>query len=623
MLQNNKFCLLILLSFFSFNVYSQRILKQFVNIKKNEYKVIEILSQIEQQTGARFSYNSESVNSEKVITFFAENVTVENCLNDIFNNEFKYKESGKYIVLISNTSNKNKETVKQKITIQGKITNSDNSPISNVSIYSVENQTSTISNEEGEFSFTFNSENDFNALSVGKIGFSDTLIVVNPKVSDKIDITLVSKENILKDLKNKNTLEDNNYFIDLLIPKLTLLNSDNLNYIKDTKAFQISILPGISSNLSQFGVLKNRISFNVLIGYSKGVDGFEVAGLMNFDKEDVNGFQIAGLSNFVGGDVNGIQVAGISNLVLSDIKATQFSGIANIVRGDVIGIQSAGIFNSNFNNTKGIQIGGVSNLNTGTFEGIQVAGTSNFVFDDFKGIQTAGILNFNLGKIDGVQISGMINTATDTVNGAQIAGTCNIAHTSNFQVSGLINATLNNKGIQIAPFNICDTSSGVSIGFLSIVRKGYNRLLFSSDEIFYTNLSLHLGTTKLYNVFNIAYQPIENLWGFSYGFGHKVNINKKIKLNFEIVTKTITSQKMNFDYLFNFYKFSTIFQFVIYKKVSIFAGPTLNYYIGLKDENLEVIDFISTTYNIPLIEKTNKFLLYKSWLGFQIGFTII
>ena len=90
-----------------------------------------------------------------------------------------------------------------------------------------------------------------------------------------------------------------------------------------------------------------------------------------------------------------------------------------------------------------------------------------------------------------------------------------------------------------------------------------------------------------------------------------------------MIHKKITNNNFNNDYLFNYFKLASIFEFKLFKNFSIFAGPTLNYYLGFKNNNMEVVDFISTTYNIPLFEKTEKYMFHKSWIGFQIGFSII
>ncbi|MBN2890238.1 MAG: hypothetical protein JXL97_00085 [Bacteroidales bacterium] len=606
--------------FLNISLFSQTILQTKVTIPKNEYKVDEILNVIEQNSEARFSYNSEIIENKDKITYQADNQEIENCLIDVLGENFRYQASGKYIVILKNREEQ-KES-KKKIVVQGQIKNENDDPIANVSIFDIDYQYATMTNDEGEFSITVPEDYD-GGFSVGKYGYIDTVILYDTKINKDIQIELQPRDSaLIKQIQanqNYNNI-DNTNFVDYFIPKKILINAQNLKHIEGTRAFQISFLPGISSNLSKFGVLKNKVSVNVLIGYTRGVEGFEMAGLMNFDKEDVEFVQLAGLSNMVGGNVRGLQIGGIANAVLGDVNACQLGGISNFVKGDFDGFQAGGILNMNIGNTKGVQIGGISNFNIGTVDGIQAGGITNIVWNNFTGTQIGGILNLVKGTVDGIQIAGILNGATNDVTGGQISGILNVSKSSNFQISGILNTTLNNKGIQIAPFNYADTSSGVSIGFFSFVRKGYNNVIISANEIYYLNLSAHFGTEKFYNIFNIGYQPAnEVIWGLGYGFGHKFRFNDWAKLDLELMAKTLNyNTKWNEDW-FPYYKLSTVFDFKIKKTISLYLGPSINLYVWNKNINQESLDYLARTMSYQLFQYESSNLLTKSWIGFYIG----
>jgi len=633
MLKNKLILFILFFGIFS-NIYSQEILNQKISISKNDYKIGDLLKNIEKTSNVKFSYNSEIINTEKTIAYQCDNKKIIDCLNEIFENKLRYQVSGKYIILLKKTLPDEKKLPKQKISIFGTIINLENNQtLSEASVYDLDKNYSTISNRDGEFNITINSNQEFRGLTIGKQGFYDTVIIINSNNLDKINIGLRPKEikiqenkiieepiASIKPLENYNIGIEKVKATEIFIPKSTLNNSKNLEFIDMTRLAQVSFLPGLSSNLSNFGVVKNKISFNILIGYSKGVEGFELAGLMNFDKENVNGLQIAGISNTIGGELVGLQIGGISNVVLNNMNAIQVSGISNLVKGNAKGIQYSGIFNTTVGNFEGFQLAGISNLTTKHFKGLQVAGIFNLNTGKIDGIQTAGIFNFSYKKIKGAQISGIMNVALDTIEGTQITGCLNIANINNLQISGLLNIAKNNKGFQIAPFNICDTSSGVSLGLVSYVSKGYHTFIFSSNELFSKNIRFNTGTEKFYNIFAISYKSAkDSLFGFSYGFGHKIGFTKKLKLSLELTASNIFYKKSINNQAFNIYKFSTILEYPIYRKIKIYSGLSFNFYSENKITDKLTSDYIINQNFITLFQNSSNNKIFNSWLGFSAG----
>jgi len=637
MISNIKFLIFFILIFSYSNIFSQEILNQKINIPKNDYKIGDLLKKIEQNNDVKFSFNSEIIDVENTISFYCENIKLIDCLNQIFENKLRYQVSGKYIILLKKTLPEEKKNIKQKITIFGTVINLENNKLlPEVSVYDLDKNYSTVSNHNGEFNFTINSNQQFRGLTIGKQGFYDTVIILNSNNIDKINIGLRPKEikienykpfydsiQAIKPLINYDLGIEKVQTTEIFIPKSTISNSKNLDFIDNTRFAQISFLPGLSSNLSNFGVVKNHISINVLIGYSKGVNGFELASLMNFDKNEVQGIQIAGLTNVVGGKVTGLQAAGLFNIDLKNVNATQIAGIANVVHGNTIGLQTSGIFNTNIGKLDGSQIAGIANTTTKQFTGLQLAGIINLNTSTTNGIQTAGIVNFNYKKIKGAQIAGILNMALDTVAGVQISGIMNVAKISKYQITPLFNVAKENKGVQIALLNFCDTSSGVSIGLVSFVRKGYKNLIFSTNEIYSTNLNIHLGTTKFYNIYSISYQKSDKIiWGAGYGFGHKFILTKKIKLDLEFTRNFLNYNTVFNSKFFRFNKISPIFEFSIYKKFKIYAAPSLNFYSNTKIGNIETHNFISQHTILLLSQNQTTKYLYKSWLGFTVGVSL-
>lgn len=640
MKQKIKIISIFLLIIPNINLFSQTILEKKISLVQDNYSIGEIFSNIESQSGAKFSYNSDIIELNQKVNFIAENEEIQDCLNKIFEKKYIYQASGKYIVIQKNGNPGKGEQSKQKITVKGKITGPNDYPIPNVSVFDMNTGNSALTDKNGEFVFQIKENEDYNNLSVGKIGYEDTLLSFNPNIENEIKITLNKKDSVKLNqvpISQYNNNFLNNFYIDYFIPQKIKLTSANLSHISGTRPFQISLLPGVSSNFAKFGVFENRFSVNVLIGYSRGVNGMEFGGLMNFDKEDVKWLQLAGLSNFVGGNVSGIQGSGINNLVVKDFQGLQLAGINNLVVGNTKGIQAAGVLNITIGDFNGGQIAGTSNFTAGNFDGLQTSGIINVIFGKANGFQIAGLINFIKEKSSGLQIAGVMNTTLDTINGGQIAGVVNVAKKSNLQIScvgnlseeadvqisPILNIAQKSNKLQIAIFNISDTNSGIPIGLISYVRKGYLKPIISADELFYVNANLHMGTEKLYNIFNFSVQPNQTLiWGFGYGFGHKIILSKWAKIDLEALAKVINYNKILSTNIFAYYKFSPIIDLRIKNRVSVYFGPTFNFYAG-NSSNTETLNYIDNSFNLPLINKTfSSTNIFKSWLGFHFALSL-
>lgn len=628
-----SFFISIFVIFFCTKTFSQSLLNQNISITQGNYKIGNLLKEIEKSADVKFSYNSELIDTQKEILFSANNGKLEDCLDEIFENKIKYQISGKHIILLKKTLPETKSQPKQKISIFGTIINADNNEtLSNVSVYDLDNQFSTISNYQGEFEITINSNEDFRGLSLGKRGFYDTVIIVNTTDLSELNVYLQPKYYPVEEIKPIDDVElkiDEVRTTNFFIPKKTIVNSQNLEYLDITKNFQISFLPGLSSNLSNFGVVKNKVSLNILIGYSRGVKGFEAAALMNFDKENVEGLQLAGLTNTVGGKVTGFQGAGLFNVGLNDVNACQLAGLGNFVHGSFNGFQGAGIFNSNFGNFEGIQMSSIINLNTKKIKGIQTSGILN-ISGGVYGVQSAGILNFNWGDVSGVQTAGVLNFNSDTLKGLQLAGISNIGKDCHSQVSGVINLarsskiqltpvfnfTIKNQGFQAAVINYADTSSGVSLGLITFVRRGLHKFKFSSDEIFHANMHILSGNDKLYNIYSLSFRfDDEIFWGMEFGFGHKFNLTKFLKIDLELTFRGVNYKENWTSDFFLYNKVATNFEFDLKNDIAIYFGPSFNYSNITKST---VFDYI-TELNVPQKVKGENEPETIIWWGFSFG----
>ena len=409
----------------------------------------------------------------------------------------------------------------------------------------------------------------------------------------KFEEHLVIEGSTGNDLKNINTTA-------YRLPADTLLEESYI-WNDDHRLAQVSLLPFLGTNTDRSDEITNNVSFNVLWGTNGGVDGLEVGGLVNVVVNDVNGMQIAGLGNKIGGNLEGTQIGGL--------------------------------FNVNKGNTTGLQVAGLVNT-TQKGNAVQLAGIANRSKEDYKGLQFSGLFNTSGGKAEGSQISGIFNYAYSDA-GTQLSGLFNIAEDVHHgQLSGLFNKGRHVNGSQIGLVNISDTITGTPIGLFNIVKKGYNRIEISSNDVLYANVGVKFGAHRFYNIIH-AGARWDNLkpgatgtppgtymsWGLGYGIGNTTRLSPRVLMNFELVAIQINEQEywtrelnlLNQVRLgFDFHKPG--------KRFSVFAGPVGNVMVS-RVANPETGAIGSTIIQPPytLLEATDNGTNVKFWIGLQGG----
>jgi hypothetical protein len=216
-------------------------------------------------------------------------------------------------------------------------------------------------------------------------------------------------------------------------------------------------------------------SFNALTGYNRGVNGFELGGLLNMNHGNISGCQISGLGNITHENVDGLQIAGLFSI------------------GDNLdGLQISGIFNK-CSKADGLQISGIINLS------------------DSSEASIAGIANINTGLQNGIQIAGIYNQ-TQMLNGIQI-GLINVADTIN-------------RGVCLGLINLIKKGS-YSEGSVTVA--DYQNIGFSFKH----------GTKNLYTIYTAGMNLIKDrLWVAGLGLGQINNVNSVFSIQTEMVLYT-------------------------------------------------------------------------------------
>ena len=546
----------------TFKGIAQHYLDKRISFSVREQRLDDILYIISNNAGFSFSYNSNILKRDSLVTMTVENRSVRQVLNQLFNGRYEYKESGNYIILrrVSlqlTTVTKTSPSPDRAYTISGYVVNSETGErLSDVSIYETSHLTSTLTDADGHFSIRLKDRYKTTSLAISKDAFDDTVVNVLQKydlqlviaIVPSIEETIVSAPNSFQkaDTIENNNADDTTAFANrsasqveetsfgrFLISAKQKIRSLNMKKFFTEKPFQFSVIPGVSTQSKMSGQVVNNFSFNLFGGYTGGVNGLEIGGLFNLNRKEVKYLQVAGLFNITGGGVTGLQVGGLHNSSLKNVTGMQVAGINNYVKGDFGGVQFAG----------------VANINGGTM----------------NGFQAAGIFNYQHRKSNAVQIAGVANMAGGEVSGLQFAGVFNYAKKL--------------KGVQIGLINISDTSEGYSIGLVNVVLKGYHKLSLFTTEAVNANVAFKTGSRRLYSIlqggFNIG-KDEEKLYTFGYGLGTERRMARWLSVNPEI-----TSQYLylgNWDHLNLLNKLHLQLNIQLAKRFSIFGGPSFAVY---------------------------------------------
>ncbi|MBO9561280.1 MAG: hypothetical protein J7621_00845 [Niastella sp.] len=601
--------LLAVILLISSGALAQNVLNRTVSFQVNRQQLDQVLEILSNKGNFYFSYNSNIIKRDSLVTLSIYNKTVKQVMEALFPEGYEFKESGNYIILrrtpikISMVTERTASEEKVYYVTGYILDDQTGETVSNASIYEKNQLASAISDGQGFFRLKLKSRYSKAALTVSKSLYEDTTIVIEPKYNQRVSIAIVPVQNSDKTITiTPYTFDapdsiviavrkaDSSHWIytyrkadsamvgktgagKWLLTTWQKVQAINLQKFFTVRPYQLSLLPGLSTNGRLNSQVINNVSLNVWGGYSGGVNGVELAGWFNIDNKDVRWVQAAGLVNIVGGQVDGVQLAGIHNTVVDSVNGFQAAGISNFVNRQFIGAQVSGIYN---------HVGGSMN-------GLQAAGIGNFGNSNTKGAQIAGILNVNRRDLNGAQIAGVLNVNFQETKGAQIAG--------------VINYTKKLSGVQIGLINIADTSDGYSIGLINIIFKGYHKLAFYGNEVFPFNAAFKTGNSKLYSILMAGVEPTKDkkAYTFGYGLGREYYINNKWRVNAEIIAQQVYLG--SWDYFNSLNRAEVHLHYKLSKHFSLYAGPSLSVYYSdqktkfdgyknnirsMKDDNLEV-----------------------------------
>jgi len=595
-----------------------------ITISVTNQPVEKVLNMISTNGNINFSYNSDIIPLDSVVSLNFDQKEIYKILNYLLLNNYVYKTTGQHIII---QKKKNVETAKTKINLKGSVREaSTDIKIANASVYYVSGKEGVLTDVNGDFSITLQPKNEYVSLCISNQSYEDTIVFVNPAKAELLSISLKPKLSAFEPIEPKTPLmpSDVNVEQSKMVAKIVkpdmITHANNINFYKQ-RPLQVSFLPYAGTNYKLSGSIVNKFSLNVLSGYSYGVDGVEIGGFLNINRNRVSGLQIGGFGNVTGKNTKGVQIAGFFNHNFGGVEGVQIGGFSNLVLDTIKGVQIAGFSNILRGKIRGAQISGFSNITTNEVIATQVSGFLNLALKSSKGVQASGFANYTNGNQNGVQLSGFANGVKGNMKGAQVAGFLNAATNdfSGVQISGFINYAKKVKGVQIGVINIADTVSGVSIGLFNFIRKGFHQIAAYTDETGSANLQLSMGTFKFYSILGLSAQPFYSpkSWGAVYGFGTRflsqkwfdANLNLTVaNLNFNKFWETEQSQQ---------YKLSTDINLRISEHFSIFTAPSYNVFRYTK-ERTELDDYPVNYLNTAQSRQMGNNTL-RQWFGVSLG----
>ena len=643
-------CLLVFV--FSFSTSAQSLLSRNISLNIDQQKLGKVLAMLEEKGDFRFSYNSNILPVDSLISIHDNSLNIAEALDKILNHRFEYRQSGNFIiiryaplelVLLVNESVGNPELY----TITGQVVDKQSQkPIADASIYEKNLLVSAISDGNGYFSMRLKNITQPISLTVSKENYKSTV------THFLAEVNITNK----KDKGNERFISGNldevekTWLGNALVTTGQKIQSINIGGFISKAPFQFSLIPGLNSHGSLSGQVVNKFSFNVIGAYSAGVDGGEIGLIFNINKSNVQYFQFAGAFNLVGGNVRGTQIAGLFNYIIGDVEAVQIGGAYNHVGKSFEGFQVGGIYNKINQDFKGMQVSAGLNDIGKSFEGFQIGGVCNNINQAFKGVQVSAGLNnigssfngFQVGALNlvnksqkGIQIGVAANMVNGKSKGIQIAGVTNmnreteginiaaLANYTNGQAEGLqlgaINYAKNLQGAQLGILNISNQNDGYSIGLINIALKGYHKFSFGTNESTELNVAYKGGSKRLYNMlmFGTNTKSSTKIYTGGLGFGKEIGLFNRISINPEISSQYV--YQGSWDYLNLLNKFELPLNIRLNKWLAIQGGPSVNVYYTKQDTKIGDFGLLQEKHKDFSFKNPN----YTGWIGWNVGLVLL
>ncbi|MBS7566680.1 hypothetical protein KHS38_19910 [Mucilaginibacter sp. Bleaf8] len=349
-----------------FESNAQGILNKSVTLHYNQKRVADVLSEISRQAHFYFAYDGKLLAKDSVVSLSADNEKISSVLIKLFHDRYTYEERKNYLIILPQLRlftliNTDITDENNSYSVSGLVADERTGErLMNVSVYEKQQLVSTLTDEHGYFRLKLRGgSSEPVRITVCKLSYKDTTV----NFLQSVPISSRAKAWEYKYGSNNYNRVERTGLGGLFISARQKIQSLNIPDFFAKRPFQVSITPGLSTHGMFSPQVVNKFSLNLAGGYTAGVNGLEVGGLFNINKENSKYLQLAGVFNLVGGNMTGLQLAGAHNLALDTLRGVQLAVFTNKAEAQVSGLQLSALHNET-RRLKGVQIGLVNVADT-------------------------------------------------------------------------------------------------------------------------------------------------------------------------------------------------------------------------------------------------------------------
>ncbi|HYC27883.1 MAG TPA: STN and carboxypeptidase regulatory-like domain-containing protein, partial [Chitinophagaceae bacterium] len=176
---------------------AQQLLNKTVSLQVNRQRLDHVLEILSNKGNFYFSYNSNIIRKDSLVTLSEGNKTVGQILQTLLSDHYEFRESGNYIIIrkapVKLTIITNKAVTEDRFyTVAGHVLDDETGDwVRNASIYEPNLLVSTLSNHEGYFKLRLRQKGKRAMLTVSKEFYQDTSFAIDPGYNQQVTVTLL------------------------------------------------------------------------------------------------------------------------------------------------------------------------------------------------------------------------------------------------------------------------------------------------------------------------------------------------------------------------------------------------------------------------------------------------
>ena len=284
--------------------FGQRLLEKRISVDISRQRLDQALEIISNAGDFYFSYNSNLLKKDSLVSISARNNSVNDVLSRLFGNQFEFRESGNYVILRRaplrlKLVTSSAQSQDKYYTVRGYvIVDQTGQKISDASVYEKDRLSVVNTNANGFFRLRLKSKFKKASITVSKEYYEDTTVSIEPRLNQTLSITLVpldlgestvvigpagtqapesidleipindSISRIFRYEKKDSFTIERTAFGKWFVSSRQRLQSINLKKFFVARPYQISIVPGLSTNGKLNSQVINNFSFDIFGGYS-------------------------------------------------------------------------------------------------------------------------------------------------------------------------------------------------------------------------------------------------------------------------------------------------------------------------------------------------------------------